>query len=198
MGRAGTAGIYDGLVAGAPIAGLPAKPRNDVEAHAELALRWFERAQMTEEQLTRLLFLVFAIEALLGDRSAAMKGGNLAVRRAVLGFVITGQFVDPSRIFVYYDEVRSNAVHGDEPIPVTTRDVDRFSADTRGAINQFLTFAEAEHLTQRKKVRKALLLRPEREKLVESLRARDPKRWDGVEEPPGSPANGTDADADAS
>ena len=46
-----------------------------------------------------------------------MKGANLAVRRAMLGFVTTAQFVDPSRTFVYYDKVRSNAVHGDEPFP---------------------------------------------------------------------------------
>ena len=114
-----TVAMYTGLVAGHPVSGLPVKLRNDVEAHAELALRWFERAQMTEDQLTRLLFLFFAIEAILGDRSASMKGANLAVRRAMLGFVTTGRFVDPSRIFVYYDEVRSNAVHGEEPIPVT-------------------------------------------------------------------------------
>ena len=52
-----------------PVSGLPAEPRNDVEAH-ESGSAWFERAQMTEDQLTRLLFLFFALEAILGDRSA--------------------------------------------------------------------------------------------------------------------------------
>ena len=189
-----TTAMYADLVAGHPVSDLPAQPRNDVEAHAALALRWFERAQMTEDQLTRLLFLFFALEAILGDRSASMKGANLAVRRAMLGFVTTGQFVDPSRIFVYYDEVRSNAVHGDEPVPVTQREVDRFSADIRNAINQFLGFAEAAELTKRKQVRKELLMRSERAELVANLRARDQERWDGLEEPPESAGIASEAD----
>ena len=72
---------------------------------------------------------------------------------------------------------------------MTRRDVDRFSVDTRNAINQFLAFAEAEHLT-RTQTRSQDCAR-ERKELVESLRARDQERWDGVEDPPAS----TESDA---
>src|SRR5262249_11688312 len=90
--RLGTAYAFDGRVAGwtqredtayelevggdlveralaRPVARMPAEPTNDLQRKANLALRWMERAWFATEPLVALLYLFFALEALLGDKS---------------------------------------------------------------------------------------------------------------------------------
>jgi hypothetical protein len=54
-----------------------------------------------------MLFLFFALEAILGDKSKGLKGRDFALRRSILGLRTTGGFSDPARACVFYEKVRS-------------------------------------------------------------------------------------------
>ncbi len=62
----------------APISTLPASGGTGVEQSANRALEWFERAQLATDPLIELLYLFFALEAILGDTSEGLKGEQLA------------------------------------------------------------------------------------------------------------------------
>ena len=78
------------------ISTLPRVPGNDVERRLDLALRWFERGQLAADPLEELLYLFFALEAILGDKSEGLKAPALAVRRAILGLVTRDGFIHPA------------------------------------------------------------------------------------------------------
>jgi hypothetical protein len=79
-----------------------------------------------------MLYLFFALEAIVGDRSEGLKGEKLALRRAILSHLTTGNFSHPARAYVLYEEVRNKAVHGSElTVPVTEDEVRNFSYDVR-------------------------------------------------------------------
>jgi hypothetical protein len=156
---------------------LPLVASNDIERRVDLALRWFERAQLAVDPMVELLYLFFALEAILGDKSEGLKAPALAVRRAMLGLLTTGGFTHPARTYALYDEVRSAAVHGEEPPAVNQKDVDSFAWDVRRAINEFLEYARAEGLTKRARVRKALDSDERCQSVVDALVKDDPKLW---------------------
>ncbi len=138
-----------------PVSSLPATGRSDVEQAANRALWWFEQAQLAVDPLIELLFLFFALEALIGDTERE-KGRRLAIRRAVLGSKTTGHFTHPRRTYLYYGRVRSTAVHGGEPPKVSRDELNKLGWDIRAAINEFLRFASEHRMTERRWVVQAL------------------------------------------
>jgi len=64
------------MVRSQPVSALPLVPRNKLERHADLAVRWMERAMLASEPLVRLLYLFFALESLLGDKGEGEKAGS--------------------------------------------------------------------------------------------------------------------------
>jgi len=83
------------------------------------------------------LYLFFALEAILGDRSEGLKAPALAIRRALLGWLVTSGFSHPSRTFLLYDDLRSAAaVHGEAPPSLPERLSDMFASDVRRALNE--------------------------------------------------------------
>lgn len=156
---------------------LPPTPTNDVERRTMLALRWFERAQLATDPTVELLFCFTALEAILGNKADGLKGHALALRRALLGLRTEGHFRHPSSTYLLYDQVRSAAIHGEEPPVVSQREVDAFAWDARRALNEFLAFAAAKDLTSRKRVRAALDADPKRDELLTALVEQDPRSW---------------------
>jgi hypothetical protein len=161
------------------MSGLPATSENDVDEQARIALRWFKKAQLDDDQLTKMLFLFFALEAILGDRSEGLKAPNLALRRALLGHAVSGGFTHPARTYSLYDEVRSSAVHGGYP-EVTEREVVLFTFDVRNAINEFLAFALMKGFKKRSRLVAGLDNHKDRSELVEQLYTEDPERWSSL------------------
>ena len=157
-----------------PVASLPAVLTTDVERRVDRALQWWERAHFAVEPNLQLLFLFFALEAILGDESEGLKAPALALRRAMLGLLVTGHFAHPNRINFLYDEVRSTAVHGEEAPDVSKKDVDAFAWDVRTAINEFLAFAATEGHTKRKTIRRALDASPRRQGIIDAWSSRVP------------------------
>jgi len=86
---------------------LALNPATDVEKKADLALRWMERAWLAGEPLVGLLFLFFALEALLGDKSEGLKAHLLAFRQMMLSHILTGGFSHPNETWFLYEKVRS-------------------------------------------------------------------------------------------
>jgi hypothetical protein len=175
------------------ISTLPAKPNNDVERRAERALEWFEKGQLAVDPIVKLLYLFSALEAILGDRSEKLKASALAVRRAMLGLLTSGGFAHPSRTYLLYDEVRSYAVHGEAPRPISQREADAFAWDVRRAINEFLEYARAQGFARRAPLRRALDEHERRNSVVQGLLRDDPDLWGPHLNPPRGKATEVDA-----
>jgi hypothetical protein len=158
------------------VAGLTATPRNKLERHAHIALRWTDRATLATEPLVRVLFLFFALEALVGDRADEEKARRVAFRRAMLDHATRGGFRNPHITYWLYDEVRSAAVHGGEPLELTSRQVSGFDSDVHDAVEQMLEFGASIGATRHRQVLRALDTHPDVPDLVAWLRRTDRRR----------------------
>jgi hypothetical protein len=151
---------------------LPFQPVTDVEQKADLATRWMERAWLTGEPLVALLFLFFALEALLGKKSDTHKGEHLAFRQTMLSHIVIGGFTNPNTTFLLYEDVRSAAVHGEKAPPITWSLVQSFALTVRWALSHYLRFARERGFTKRGQILQALEEHPERLQLIAWLRER--------------------------
>jgi hypothetical protein len=95
-----------------PVAAVPAQPVTGVEQQANIALSWIERSIFADDPLVALLYLFFALEALIGDTSEGPKAHGLAFRQAMLSHMASGGFSHPSKTVFLYTDVRNAAVHG--------------------------------------------------------------------------------------
>jgi Apea-like HEPN len=153
------------LVTSTGIARLPAEGGTRIEKAARRALRWFDDALLATDPLKEVLYLFFALEAILGDTSEKLKDENLALRRALLSHKLGQAFTNPKRIYGLYGKVRSKAVHGGEPIEVSKSEVTNFQWDVRRAINEFLEYARKEGFSKPGKLLMALDSDPVREEI---------------------------------
>jgi hypothetical protein len=152
-----------------PVGLMPTQPSNDMEKVTDLAMRWIERSQMSGEPLVALLYLFFALEALLGDKSEGLKAHGLAFRQAMLSHISTGGFTNPGSTWFLYDQVRSAAVHGEPAPPVSWEQVRRFAWGVRGTLNEYLVLAREHGLRKRSRVLRHLDEHPDRTRLVDWL-----------------------------
>jgi hypothetical protein len=166
------------MVSAQPVAELTVSGETKLHEHARIALGWFEKSQLEDDPLSKMLYLFFALEAILGDECEGLKGEKLALRRAVLGHLTSGTFRHPARSYALYNEVRSKAVHG-SPLsePVTDKEVILLSADIRDGINDFLKLARARGFTRRSQLRDALDNDSSCDKLAAQLYTENPKLW---------------------
>jgi hypothetical protein len=160
-----------------PIWRLPVEPTTDVDKKADLALQWMERAWFTGEPLVALLYLFFALEALLGDKSEKLKAHGLAFRQTMLSHIIEGNFTHPNRTWFLYDAVRSAAVHGEGAPDVDKDVVQNFAWGVRKALSQYLTLASNENFVRRGRLLTFLDEHPERPQLVAWLREAGGDTW---------------------
>ena len=125
-----------------------------------------------------MLSLCYALETLLGDSDPGQKGPRLAVRRATLGAITSGQFQHPMEVILLYDEVRSSAVHGDTPSPVGEPEFCSLAQSVRHAVSELLTYAEANRLTRRGAVVAALQADEHWSRIIDQLIRPNPA-WQG-------------------
>ena len=165
------------LVRDQSVAALPLVPGNKLERKADLAVRWMERVSLATEPLVRLLYLFFALEALLGDTGEGLKAGVVAFRRAMLGEAVGRGFVHPSGTHWLYDKVRSAAVHGSEPPAVSDDDVGRFAWDVREALADYLRYGKDHGFTRQNQLVDAVDHHPDRPQLAAWLRVNGGDMW---------------------
>ena len=128
-----------------PVAFLPVAGRNDVEDSANRALKWWEQGFLATDPLMELLFMFFALEAILGTKYGE-KARPLALRRAILSYKRAEHFAHPLRVYGLYKDVRNAAVHGGQAPEVAKDELLAFSWDVRRALNEYLDFARADGL----------------------------------------------------
>jgi hypothetical protein len=144
------------LATSPPIADLRELGPNDVERRASRALVWWERSFSATDPVIKIVFLFTALEAILGNRSEGIKSDDLAMHRAALSEALNEGFSLPDRALGLYEQVRSLAIHGEEPVAVSREEAQAFEWDIRRAINEYLRFARQSNLKKRKQVRAAL------------------------------------------
>jgi hypothetical protein len=160
-----------------PVAGLPPEPTSDIEHKADVAMRWLERSRFAGEPLVALLYLCFALEALIGDSSERLKGPALAYRQAMLSHVVGNGFIHPNGTLLLYDQIRSAAVHGEHVPPVEWDAVRTFSWVVHESLNDYLVYARAEGFTRRSDLVKSLRRHPDGPSLIAWLRHRGGTAW---------------------
>jgi hypothetical protein len=159
---------------------LTTPPVTDLEKCADRAAEWIERALLVNDSpLTALLYLFFALEALLGDRGERLKGHGLAARLAMLNHATESGFTHPNVTLFLYDQVRSSAVHGGDAPEVDWQMVSRLTWDVRDALNRYLRLAAREGLQRRGRLIQHLERHPDWPKLQEWLLEHDPANWSG-------------------
>lgn len=166
------------IVGAQTVSMLAREPRNDLERHAARALSWIEDSMIEGDPLKSLLFLFFALEAMLGDRSEGLKAHGLAHRRTMLSVATRESFADPNRAYLLYDEVRSAAVHGEEAPPVSEKDRLAFMWDIRLALGEYLELATREGFKTRRRLLRYLREHPEVQRLNDWLVEVDEPIWD--------------------
>ena len=168
------------------VAKLAQEPRNDLQRHAARAISWIEDSMIEADPLKSLLFLFFALEAMLGDCSEGLKAHGLAYRRTLLSLATKKSFTDPGRAYLLYAEVRSAAVHGEEAPPVSDEVWRAFLWDVRLALNEYLELAARESFQTRRRVLRYLRGHPDRPRLNSWLLKFDEATWKDFLSDPGS------------
>lgn len=161
-----------------PVWTMPAIPMTNIQKKADLALRWMERSRFSGEPLIALLYLFFALEALLGDKSEDLKADMLAFRQLVLSHVVSGKFREPNTTWFLYDGVRSAAVHGEEAPYVDDATVASFEWAVRDTLNDYLTFASSQRIDRRGKLIQKLTAHPDVPQLVDWIRTKAGTDWE--------------------
>ena len=157
---------------------LPVDPVTDVEKKAMLALHWMERARFTGEPLIALLYLFFALEALLGDKKDGLKGGKLSRRQLILSHAVTGGFRHPDTTWLLYDQVRSAAVHGEAAPPIDEDTVQRLEWSVRDTLDEYLTFTATNGIKRRSALIQALDEHPDVPELANWVRDNAAVDWE--------------------
>ena len=153
-------------------------PVKDIDKRADIALRWIERALLTGDSVISLLFLFFALEALLGDSAEGLKAHGLAFRRAMLSHVTEGTFTHPDTTYLLYDEIRSSAVHGEKVALLSEDQVRHFAGDVQRALNQYLEIATTNGMLKRAQMRRFLDQHEDVPKLIDWLRTNAHPDWE--------------------
>jgi predicted fused transcriptional regulator/phosphomethylpyrimidine kinase len=166
------------LVKDQPLRVLAVPPENDLRECASRAMGWIEDSMIEGDRLKSLLYLFFALEALLGVKSENEKGLGLAFRRALLSFATKEHFADPDRAYRLYGEVRSAAVHGGAIPRVSKKTEQVLLWDVREALIEYMELAEQHNFRTRKTLLRHLRQLPDRTKLAHWLLERDPKSWE--------------------
>lgn len=162
----------------AALAELVEPPLNDLQRAIDRALRWIERAWFEGDPIVSLLFLFYAVEAVLGDTAEGLKANSLAFRQALVGNLHQGGFTHPSETWWLYAQVRSVAVHGGEPTPVDRRTVESFGWAVRLMLEGVVAIARDQGLTRRVQLRRYLNSHDDADQLRDWLRAHAGPEWD--------------------
>jgi hypothetical protein len=131
------------------VTALPLEATSEIEEKVEIAVRWMDRAWFAGDPLIGLLYLFFALEALLGDKSEGLKGKGLAFRQAMLSAAVTGAFEHPNKTLFLHEKVRSAAVHGGVPSEIDDAVTRGLRSSMTRTLNHYLTYAREEGVTTR-------------------------------------------------
>lgn len=164
-------------------AALPVIATSDIEKRAEVALKWMDQATFVGDPLLAMTLSFFALEALLGDKSAGMKSDILALRQAMLNHAVTGSFTHPSVTWFLYNDVRSVAVHGGKLPNVEPTDTSRFMSTVRTTFNEYLAVAYARSFTNRSQLLAFLDHHDDKPLLDDWLRKHGGQPWPRILEP---------------
>jgi hypothetical protein len=169
-----------------PVTRLPYPARTEAQKQARFALMWLERAAQADEPLLRTVLPLFALEALIGDRSERLKAKSLVFYRIMLGAIVSGWWTSPNALHTFYAKIRSYAVHGSIPAQEASEaDIRFLHSDARSALREYLTLCEQEGFTKRSKLLSWLTAHELAPEITAWLAEHDPAIW-GDGEPPTS------------
>jgi hypothetical protein len=159
------------------LSSVTADSPSDVDQKVRVALRWIDKAMRCRDDTEATVWLMVALEAILGNKSERMKAHGLVFRRTMLGHLVTGHFPPPSVAYALYDQARSGTVHGEEPLQLPRGTVHNLNRSLRWAVNEFVTFAADEGTTKQSQLLTKLNNHEDTPKIVDWLRQHDPEVW---------------------
>jgi hypothetical protein len=145
---------------------------------------WLDRARATDDMPVRALFLFFALEAILGDKSAGRKSLRLAFIEALLSHVEEGSFRSPNKLHFMYDKLRSDAVHGTSNFDVDEAQVRELNDRVYVAVKHSISIVRREGIDSIKSLPYWFINHPETPDLLAWLREYSPDEWEAFTWPP--------------
>jgi hypothetical protein len=167
-----------------PVTVLPYPAQTDVQKRAQFALMWLDQAARADEPLLRTVLPLFALEALVGDRSEKLKANSLVFYRIMLGATVSGWWTSPNALHTFYREIRSHAVHGSIPAREASKaNISFLNSDARSALREYLILCEREGFTKRSQLLGWLTTHQLAAEITAWLAEHDPAIWGGWEPP---------------
>ena len=160
------------LAAAQPIAAAPATPVTDIDRRIDVAMRWMERATFEPDRLLGILFLFFALESLIGEKSGELKAGALSFRQMMLSHLVDGNFTNPITTFDLYRVTRSDAVHGETISEVEDAEHTQFWTTMHRSLEQYIEITKREGFTKRRQLRRYLDEHADRTLLINWVKTR--------------------------
>jgi hypothetical protein len=160
------------LAAAQPIATAPATPVTDIDRRIDVAMRWMERATFEPDRLLGILFLFFALESLIGEKSGELKAGALSFRQMMLSHLVDGNFTNPITTFDLYRVTRSDAVHGETISEVEDAEHTQFWLTMHRSLEQYIEITKREGFTKRRQLRRYLDEHADRTLLINWVKTR--------------------------
>lgn len=162
-----------------PLLQLPVVPTSEIEEQIAIAVGWVDRASFSADPVVATLFRFFALEALFTKRRESMGLKRIIARRcATLSREVESGYMNPLPMPHLYDQVRSQAVHGEEPHQLSEKSAKFVKGLTAKALSEYMTFASANGFQHRWEVLNALDNSEHRTLLIEGLKRHDPKTWE--------------------
>jgi hypothetical protein len=174
----GFAGDLVDLATTSPLTALTTEPSSEILKKADLATRWMERAWLTGDRLVALLYLFFALEALLGDKSEGLKAQGIAYRQMLLGHIVEGRFSHPNSCWFLYEKVRSAAVHGEDVPEIDDKVLTSLAWDVRGTLERYLEVAASQGFQKRSRLLRFLDEHDDQALAVTWLRENGGEHWE--------------------
>lgn len=150
-----------------------------------LALYWLEQSTLATDLVMKVLFDMFTLETLLGDKGEGLKARRIAFNRALLSTIVNDHYPDPYQIPKLYKEVRSNAVHGGEIDAISKTEASSLSHTARAALSEYIQVVKSQKFTRPNQMLDYLNNHEKHDELLEWLTKFD-NGWAQVRDTPNS------------
>ena len=126
--------------------------QESVHRKASMSARWIEQCQLSTDLNMKVLYSIFALEALFGNKGDNKMGLRLGYKCTLLSMIVKGSYPSGTTLVPHYYNIRSNMVHGKPTEDFNTKHVGSLTRVVQESLSQYLQLAQRNKCTQSKAI----------------------------------------------